>query len=341
MATVTIAESQSIVNGTALTLVERQVTPAAEFTLTLATGVGSLSGHTFTIVGQDANGAAQTATLGSLALGANTTTETWLSVLSVTPNGVFTGYTVSGTYDGDVPVGFNCDCDDDNPNETLEELRLRLLRRLGYAAQAANPPPGMADLLNDFLLSAHRLMYRRYAALRMERIFTWIMEVGGRYYDLDANVEVCTKRLDSLKISGAWVEDLNGAWMPLVARIPPEFYTMVEYQGIPARYEVRQCIEVFPAPAEPYKLRIKGFYGPEAFTEDDDKPSIDSELVFLWALGNAKLHYGQPDASQVAEQANMYLAKLIAGTHTTQRYIPGPPEPPPLSPPIYLPLVTP
>ena len=38
--------------------------------------------------------------------------------------------------------------------ETLQTLRNRILRRLGFAAQISNPPPGMAELVDDFLKSA-------------------------------------------------------------------------------------------------------------------------------------------------------------------------------------------
>ncbi len=241
---------------------------------------------------------------------------------------------------------FNCECDDGPTYETLSTLRTRLLRRLGYSAQAASPPPGMADLLDDFLRSAQKFLYAKYRDLRTERYFTWIMVVGERFYDLPDNYEgqggsgaECTKTLNALKISSVSVEDLNGAWLPMVAGIPPYFYTMAAYNGIPSRYEIRQCIEVFPAPAEAYKLRIKGHFDLLAFTDDADETTIDSELVFLWALANAKLHYGQPDADKIAQQANTYLATLVGGSHTTQRYIPNTSPIPNVPAPLFLPLV--
>lgn len=254
-------------------------------------------------------------------------------------------YNGGGSFSGALSIqgegdNFNCACDEDeSPNETLSTLRTRLLRRLGYSAQAASPPPGMAALLDDFLYSAQKFLYTKYKDLRTERFFTWTMEVGGRFYDLDANDGSCTKRLNALKVTSAHVEDLNGAWLPMVAGIPPYFYTMVAYNGIPSRYEIRQCIEVFPAPAEGYKLHLKGHFLPTAFTADTDKTTIDSELVFLWALANAKLHYGQPDADKIAQQANTYLATLVGGSHTTQRYIPNTSPIPNTPAPLFLPLV--
>ncbi len=239
-------------------------------------------------------------------------------------------------------VSFNCDCDSGltySGNETLADLRVSVLERLGYAAQADNPPPGMARLINNFLKRGQAFLYRRYRALETERFFSWTTVVGERFYDVPDNQETCTKRLDAYKITGVWMEDNNGMWYPLTAGIPPTFYTMAAFNGMPQRYEIRQCIEILPAPAfDDYTLWVKGHFGLLPFVDDTDVTTIDSELVFLWALANAKNHYGQPDAGDVALQAQTYLRELIAGSHGTRRYVPGVVELPPETPPIFLPL---
>lgn len=224
----------------------------------------------------------------------------------------------------DTGIRYNCECSDTTSYETLGELRARLMVRLGYAGQVANPPPGMAALLNDFLVSSQRLLYMKYTELHTERFYTWTMEPNIRFYDLDDNDETCTKRLNALKITWAGVEDLNGAWLPLVSGIPPVLYTETPPNiSIPQRYEIRQCIEVFPPPDEAYKLRIKGHYLLQPLSADGDQTTIDSELVFLWALATAKAHYGHPDANNIASMANDYLGRLTGGKHGTKRYIPG------------------
>jgi hypothetical protein len=235
-----------------------------------------------------------------------------------------------------MPV-FNCECDDGfYEAETLAELRLSVLERLGYAAQAANPPPGMANLIDNFLRRGQASLYRRYRSLETERFFEWTMVADERFYDIRANDDVCLKKLDPRKITWAGVEDLNGVWTPLQYGIPPTFYTGVVNTGIPCRYEIRQCIEVFPAPAEAYTLRIKGHFGLMRFTEDTDIATLDSDLVFLWALARAKNHYGQADAGDVAAEANQYLEDLVAASHGTRRYVPGSIEMPPETQPIFL-----
>ena len=117
---------------------------------------------------------------------------------------------------------FNCECDEGFYGaETLAGLRRDILVRLGYAAQADNPPPGMAELLNSFLQRGQAFLYRRYRALQTERFYRWTMTVGERFYGIRDNIDDCTRKLDSGKITGAWVEDLNGTWLPLTQGIPP------------------------------------------------------------------------------------------------------------------------
>jgi len=236
---------------------------------------------------------------------------------------------------------FNCSCNDViATNATLVQLRTRLMIRLGYSALAATPPPGMAALLDDFLRSAQEFLYRKYKALETERIYTWPMVVNERFYGIASNVEIppCTKRLDAYNITWVGVEDLNGRWYELIGGIPPSFYTASNYQGLPSHYEVRQCVEVFPAPAAAYTLRVKGRFGLLPFAVDADVSTLNSELVFLWALANAKNHYGSSDADDVATQAQAFIADLVAGSHGTRRYIPGSAQLPSAARPILLPL---
>jgi hypothetical protein len=91
----------------------------------------------------------------------------------------------------------------------------------------------------------------------------------------------------------------------------------------PARYEIRNAIELYPMPDQTYFLWIRGHFGLMAFAADSDKTTIDAELVFLSALANAKAHYGQPDANNIQAEANTYRGELIAATHQTAHYIPG------------------
>lgn len=220
------------------------------------------------------------------------------------------------------PITYNCSCDDTTGNATLKDLRDRLMRRLGFGAQVNNPPPGMADLLNDFLQEAQRFLFRRYDVLRTERFYSWPLTAGVRMYDFADNAESCTKVMDPRKVT--WVGVVrDGIWTPLECGIPPELYSN-EPGGWPLRYEIRQCIEVWPMPVNTEgSLVIKGHFELESFAVDGDKTTIDDQLVFSLALANAKANYGRADAGNPIQQMEAMMLGYVAGSHNTRRYIPG------------------
>jgi hypothetical protein len=238
---------------------------------------------------------------------------------------------------------FNCDCVDSNSNQTLLQLRTRLMRRLGYSAQATNPPPGMAELLDDFLRDAQDQLYMKNPVLRTERLYRWTMVPGISYYgiqdndgDTDFSDIDCGRHLNDRAYRISWVglQDLNNMWMPMRCGINPSFYTTSAQEGLPTLYEIRSCIEVFPVPNAAYKLWIKGQMGVEPFVAPSDKTTINSDLVFAWALGEAKAHYRQPDANDVKAGAREMLGDVIAGNHLTRRYVPNTYQLPPAVEPV-------
>ena len=230
---------------------------------------------------------------------------------------------------GDTTVtgaNFNCSCPEENDFDTLSTLRDRMMRRLGFAASVNNPPPGMSDLLTEFLQSAQKELYKRYPARFTRRLFRWTMNQGQRFFGVKANDDDTYRnlRLDFTKgIEWSGIQDGKGTWTPIFEGIMPELYTMVTQLGRPVRYEVRECIEVFPAPDGPYSLWLKANITLQPFAADSDQTTIDSEVVFLHALSTAKAHYGQADAQATQAMANSYLGELCAGTHVNKRYIPG------------------
>jgi hypothetical protein len=225
------------------------------------------------------------------------------------------------------PINYNAACMDNVvPTATMSSLSARILVRLGFSNQATNPPPGMALLVQDFLTSAQTYLYKRYLQLHTKRFFRWKVNPGQRFYSLKDNDEdvLCNFTMDPLKsIEWAGIQDTRNVWYPLIQGIPPQLYTMITKPWRPARYDIRQAIELYPAPDQTYWLWVKGHFGLTSFINPTDTTTLDSELVFLHALANAKSHYGQPDANNIEAQANAYRAELIAGTHQTAHYLPG------------------
>lgn len=253
-------------------------------------------------------------------------------------NFAYQGYPTQ-QYDGTLTIepaataaSYNCECDDDYPRTTLAQMRNRLATRLGFATQVAMGvlPPGMAPLLDDFIRNAQDMLYRRYSVFRMERFYVWDMQPGVRFYDFDANTDACPKHMDPRKVTWCGISQGDDSWRPLVCGINPTMYTS-QGPGIPSHYEIRQCIEVWPAPSDDtWKLRAKGYFGLQPLVADTDETTIDPEAIFLFALANAKAHYGQPDANNYASMATAYVRDLVRGQHHTRRYVPGECEPPPV-----------
>lgn len=241
----------------------------------------------------------------------------------------------------DMTDEFNCDCTLVSNYATLAELRTRMLIRLGYPNQAANPPPGMLLSVDEYLRGAQKSIYRQLqrAALRTERFFRWTMVPGLRYYGIADSEGTCDLVLDPYKVTWVGFEDLNQAWYRLDEGIPPEYYTRANISfGWPTRYEIRSCIEIFPAPQAAYTLWIKGDFGLAPLIAPTDRCTIDDEAVFLLALGNMKADRGAKDAQLVLKQASNYASGLVAGAHGTKRYVPRSATENPLTPPKFLPL---
>lgn len=255
----------------------------------------------------------------------------------------------------DLTDDFNCNCEtgflytDSSGNisalgqqfklDTLANLRKRAAIRLGYAAQAANLPTGLSDEIDEYLNDAQLQLDLKLRASNMERFFSWTMVPGQRYYGISNSEGGCGLLLNPYKVTWVGFEDLNKAWYNLIEGIPPEFYTRANINfGWPARYEIKSCIEIFPAPQAAYTLWVKGQFGLRPFVADDDVTSFDSELVLLLALGNLKARKGQSDAQALISQATTYVGALVAGRHATARYIPKTRQVNPATPPRFLPL---
>lgn len=195
---------------------------------------------------------------------------------------------------------------------------------------ASRRPPNLTDLVTDALQNAQNFLYREYDTFHTTRLYRWDLVAGERYYDIAANEEqndapACTKLMDPGKIEGVWVSGASRTWRPLVAGIRPELYDDEEPNGSPAWYEVRQCLEIWPPPdAQEYtQLRVKGDFGLLAFSADGDYPTIDDELIRLFALAGLKASFGQKDAQRYDAMWRARMGSLVAESHSTQRFVPG------------------
>lgn len=221
----------------------------------------------------------------------------------------------------------NCDCDDTTGYRTRAQLRTAIVTLMGWAAIAANPPPGVAEYINEQLRLAHALLWRRFPAIRTERWFSWALTANERFYDLDANVEqtvapICTKQLDPYSIHEVFYE--RDTQRTCLRNGLPSSELARTQTGWPTHYEIRQCLEIWPAPdaTEGY-LRVKARFKATAFDADGDIPGVPDDMVLLLALAACKRHYNKPDANDYITQMEVLMSDLTAGTHMTRKYIPG------------------
>lgn len=243
-----------------------------------------------------------------------------------------------------ISATFNCGCEasplpvDGFTSDTLANLRRRFLIRCGYASVASNPPPGMKLLANELLLDAQNQLFRQHYEKRTKRMYAWQMVPNIRYYGISQDESSC-RTIDSLSVEWMGFEDLNQAWYPLICGIDPVLYTRAQIStGWPTHYEIRSCIEIFPAPRAPYTLWAKGRFVLDRFTQDTDATSVDAESVYLLACGMYKTSVGQPDGASLMTQAGNWTKYLVAGMHDTRRYVPRTRVQTPMTPPRFLPL---
>lgn len=248
-----------------------------------------------------------------------------IPLLSDSSGACSVSFTAEAYFDLLATADFNCTCSgaDGIQYRTLLEMRRSMIIKLGRGNQLANPGPGVAALIDEHLRDAQTLLYNRAQWLLMERWFSWPLLAGVRLYGLAQNSEPCDKRINPNKITWAGIVR-TGLWIPMRYGIRPQFNSYPTVVGYPLWYEIRQCIEVWPAPdITEGALVIKGNFGLQPLVEDTDRASIDDTLICLLALGTLKAHFRQPDAQTYVQMGEVMLSNLVAGTHATERYIPG------------------
>lgn len=128
--------------------------------------------------------------------------------------------------------------------------------------------------------------------------------------------------LDPREITYVGASCNQATWRPLIKGVPPEIYS-TNVSGPPQFYDIRQAIEIWPAPADStWQIQIKGYFSPPAFNVDTDTCWIDPAAIYHWTVYLAKLAFGHKDAIEAKRDAMAYIGNLVAGTHQTARYIP-------------------
>jgi hypothetical protein len=188
-------------------------------------------------------------------------------------------------------------------NRTLGEIRADISIRLGFgmAGQAGvvNSP-----LIDSLIRSAQVQLYNQFEWLELRKVAERSTGTQQQFYDYPEDCEAENISRISIYHSGRLV--------PLIEGINDQ-HRSTNVGGIPQRYERRDQYELWPVPStNGYTLRIEYIKSLLPLNNNSDRTTIDSEIVLLHALTNAKSHYGRPDAETYASQLDALMNKLKA-----------------------------
>lgn len=196
--------------------------------------------------------------------------------------------------------------------QTLGELRSLLQQRLGF--QSTGAASGInASTIDNFLFNAQVQIYWHTDWKKLT--FYADKTVGNGQTLIDYPTTVTGAPADAnperiLKIAVL----VNSIYQPVVEGISSDHYSYSDRKYYPQRYERYGQIELWPQADQTYSVRIWYIRELGRFSQDNDRTTIDDDLVFLHALANAKAHYRQPDAEIYAGQ----LATLMGNIKTKQ-----------------------
>lgn len=192
---------------------------------------------------------------------------------------------------------------------TLGEIRSDIQTRLGFG-MAGQSGVVNSPLIDSMIRSAQEQLYAQHDWLELKGIEERTTGALQQFYDYPADCNI--DRI--LFIGGKWgnryyelkegISLSDRGWNPA---------------GPPQKYERADQIEVWPVPASTdYTIRFEYIKVLAPLVVNSDRVSIDSEMVYLHALANAKAHYRQPDAETYATQLDALLQKKKARNRSQQ-----------------------
>ena len=186
-------------------------------------------------------------------------------------------------------------------NRTLGEIRSDLQIRLGFGA-AGQAGVVNAPVIDSFIRSADEQLYWQ---------CDWRHLIGAqeRLTGIDQTMYDYPPDANPFRLLQVAVR-VGGVWQPLTAGIEL-YHRSRDFHGAPSRFDSTGQVELWPVPDEQIPLRFEYVRVYRHMVRDNDRPMCDSQLVFLQALVNAKLHYRQPDGQVYADQMRALLDKTM------------------------------
>ena len=204
-------------------------------------------------------------------------------------------------------------------SRNLGSLRQELRDRLGFAALGSSAGINTA-ILDSFLRQAQEQLYWEYVPRIHIGTDEIVTQDGQLKYDWPDNCNpdrllIVTARDTTAATPSRW---------PLIEGIEYFHDDFVTPKSQPSRYERRDQIEIWPSPdSNKYRIDLEYVKRLNAFSVDTDKATLDSDLILILALANAKSHYRHEDAAVYGSQFTRMLEKIKGGTHGSKRFIRG------------------
>lgn len=205
-------------------------------------------------------------------------------------------------------------------NRTLGELRGELAPRLGFGAAGANAGQ-LIPILNAII---HSSQVQLYWGFDWRVLRAWVIKtLGANQVNVDFPDKIHPDRVD-------WISILySNVWTPPLTRgISAEMYTSQDRISVPTHWDMNSAsgspqIEFWPESDTTYQYRVFGTAPLGRLTQDNDRTTLDSDIVSLHALAAAKLHYQHKDAEYYIGQLTQLMDTMTSKNRVKKLFRPG------------------
>ena len=204
--------------------------------------------------------------------------------------------------------------------KTFGQLYAELQDRLGLVRQgrAANKAK---SLLRSFLQEAHEFCFRSLEPATAKKRTTIQIEPGSCLYDYQNDIEI--EDIHPAMILSVWLKNSEEDRRYMTQGITEIDRSRTE-KAEPYRWDtLNGQIEIWPVPDKSYEMVVEYIAQPTRFSQDSDLCSVNSRLVFLYALAAAQTHYRRPEAQSTEKRFNALMLKEKAAQHQNKRYFVG------------------
>ena len=205
---------------------------------------------------------------------------------------------------------------------TYGELLTELRARLGFVAQGPSANNSKA-VMDSFLREAHEYVYTQIEPSPMRKKTVIALERGSYLYDWHNDEE--DEDINPGLVLSVWLIDGKNRYK-MVQGIN-ERQREDDSRSQPTRYDtLNGQIELWPVPDRPYGLLVEYIASKPRFVEASDRPGVNDQLVLLYAIYMAQVHYRHPSYQATSASFNTLLAKEKARQHENRRYFVNDPE---------------